>query len=43
MKILPGDDLPHKADYNSNFKKCIKEEEVDSLNSLSNTGLLSTL
>ena len=43
MKILPSDDLSHKADYNSNFKKYFKEEEVDSLNSLSNTGLLSTL
>ena len=43
MKILPGDDLSHKADYNSNFKKYFKEEEVDSLNSLSNKGLLSTL
>ena len=41
MKILPGDDLSHKADYNSNFKKYFKEE-VESLNSLSNTGLLST-
>ena len=43
MKILPSDDLSHKADYNSNFKKYFKEEEVDSLNSLSNTGLLSTV
>ena len=43
MKILTGDDLPDKADYNSNFKKYFKEEEVDSLNSLSNKGLLSTL
>ena len=42
MKILPGDDLSHKADYNSNFKKYFKEE-VDSLNLLSNKGLLSTL
>ena len=43
MKILPSDDLSHKADYNSNFKKYFKEEEVVSLNSLSNTGLLSAL
>ena len=43
MKILPGDDLSHKADYNINFKKYLKEEEVESLNSLSNKGLLSTL
>ncbi len=43
MKILPSDDLSHKADYKSNFKKYFKEEEVVSLNSLSNTGLLSTL
>ena len=43
MKILPGDDLSYKADYNSNFKKYFKEEEVDSLNSLSRIGLLSIL
>ena len=43
MKILPGDDLSHKADYNSNFKKYFKEEKLGSLNSLSNKGLLSTL
>ena len=42
IKILPGDDLSHKADYNSNFKKYFKEE-LDSLNLLSNKGLLSTL
>ena len=24
MKILPGDDLSHKADYKSNFKKYFK-------------------
>ena len=40
MKILPGDYLSHKADYNSNFKKYFKEEEVESLNSLSNIGIL---
>ncbi len=43
MKILPGDDLPHKADYKSNFRKYFKEEEIDSLNSLTNKGLLSAL
>ena len=43
MKILPGDDLPHKADYKSNFRKYFKEEELDSLNSLTNKGLLSAL
>ena len=31
MKILPGDDLPHKADYKSNFRKYLKDEELDSL------------
>ena len=39
MKILQGDYLSHKADYNSNFKKYFKEE-VESLNSQSNIGLL---
>ena len=43
MKILPGDDLQHKADYKSNFRKYFKEEEIYSLNSLTNKGLLSEL
>ena len=43
MKILHGDDLPHKDDYKSNFRKYFKEEEIDSLNSLTNKGLLSAL
>ena len=42
LKILPGDELSHRSDYNSNFKKYIKEE-AQSLNSISNTGLLSML
>ena len=40
MKILPGDDLSHKADYNSNFKKYFKEELVDYSNTQSTKGLL---
>ena len=40
MKILSGDDLSHKADYNSNFKKYFKEELVDYPNTHSSRGLL---
>ena len=43
MKILPGDDLSHRSDYNYNFKKYFKEEKVDAVNSLSNSEFLSKL
>ena len=39
MKILPGDDLSHKPDYNRNYKKYFKEL-VDYSNTHSTKGLL---
>ena len=43
MKILPSDDLSHKPDYNENYKKYLKEEVVDTVNTQSKTGLVSPL
>ena len=40
MKILPSDDLSHKADYNRNYKKYFKEELVDDSNTHSTKRLL---
>ncbi len=43
LKILPGDELSHRSDYNSNFKKYFKEEKVNAGDLLSNSGFLSKI
>ena len=40
MKILPGDDLSHKPDYNRNYQKYFQEILVDYSTTHSKKGLL---